>query len=267
MERLPHRARPRGIVSSRASGARVEAESFAPPDDLADVIERFWIARWDLSPDAPHVTELLGDPSVHIVAERGSGRVVGVWTRRWERRLEGRGEVRAAKLRPGAVRAFFTVPAHQLTDRITPPEAVSELTRISLESVLEPLDDREGLTLLADRLRRLRRADLATEVERAVSIAALLGDETILTVDALARRAAVSKRNLQRIFREHVGAPAKLLLRRARLQQAAARIDEGNAPNLARLAADLGYHDQAHLTRDLRAMLGKTPRALEEALR
>ncbi|MBK8942225.1 MAG: helix-turn-helix domain-containing protein [Polyangiaceae bacterium] len=50
-------------------------------------------------------------------------------------------------------------------------------------------------------------------------------------------------------------------LRRFRLQEVALRIERGEAPNLARLAADLGYVDQAHLARDFKAAVGKSPSA------
>jgi hypothetical protein len=63
--------RARGLVSSRESGRRVESRSFAPPPDLADVIAALWTGRWDLRDHAPHTTELLGDPCLHVVFEDG----------------------------------------------------------------------------------------------------------------------------------------------------------------------------------------------------
>jgi AraC-like DNA-binding protein len=48
-------------------------------------------------------------------------------------------------------------------------------------------------------------------------------------------------------------------MRRARLHEAALRADEGGDVDWASLAADLGYADQAHLTRDFTATLGVPP--------
>lgn len=260
--------RARGLVSSRRSGSRIEAHSFAPPDDLADVIESFWVGRWDLRGQVPHVTELLGDPCVHVVAEAGSSRVVGVWTRRWIRRLEGRGQVRAAKLRVGAVRAFVPVPAVELTDRLVPLAELLPLRADELErAVLEPSDDLEALERLAERLRALRDPGQGARVAEAVAVAEHLRDPDVLTVEALAERSGLPIRTLQRLFREHVGAPPKALLRRIRLQEAALSIERGRATSLARLAAELGYTDQAHLTRDFRAVVGVTPGQLGRRLR
>jgi AraC-like DNA-binding protein len=40
----------------------------------------------------------------------------------------------------------------------------------------------------------------------------------------------------------------------------------GGEPNLGRLAADLGFADQSHLCRVIRAETGRTPAALRRAL-
>lgn len=66
-------------------------------------------------------------------------------------------------------------------------------------------------------------------------------------------------RSLQRLFAEYVGASPKWVLRRARLHEAAARAEEEAGIDWAALAADLGYCDQAHLTRDFTAAVGAPP--------
>jgi AraC-like DNA-binding protein len=48
-------------------------------------------------------------------------------------------------------------------------------------------------------------------------------------------------------------------MRRARLHEAADRVDSGEEVDWASLAADLGYADQAHLSRDFTLTLGVAP--------
>lgn len=269
LEELPPtgHGRARGLVSSRRSGSRVEAHTYAPPGDLRDAVECFWVGRWDLRGQEPHVTELLGDPCVHVVAEQGQARVVGVWTRRWVRRLEGVGMVRAAKLRAGAVRAFVREPAVTLTDRLVPLSEVLPVEAAAFEQqVLSPANDHEAFDRFAAVLRALRDPSVAPRVAEAVAVAELLRDPELLTVEQLADRAGLGMRALQRLFREHVGAPPKSLLRRIRLQEAALCIERGEARSLAQLAAELGYTDQAHLSRDFKAVVGMSPRQLERSL-
>jgi AraC-like DNA-binding protein len=49
------------------------------------------------------------------------------------------------------------------------------------------------------------------------------------------------------------------VIRRKRLQEVALRIERGDRRSLARLAAELGYTDQAHLARDFKSATGKSP--------
>jgi AraC-like DNA-binding protein len=55
------------------------------------------------------------------------------------------------------------------------------------------------------------------------------------------------------------------VLRRYRLLEAAESVREGKPVSWAEIAADLGYADQAHLTRDFRAAIGQTPAAYAES--
>jgi AraC-like DNA-binding protein len=64
---------------------------------------------------------------------------------------------------------------------------------------------------------------------------------------------------LQRLFSDYVGVSPKWVMRRARLHEAAQRTDSGELVDWAQLAADLGYADQAHLTRDFTSTLGMSP--------
>jgi transcriptional regulator GlxA family with amidase domain len=77
----------------------------------------------------------------------------------------------------------------------------------------------------------------------------------------VAELAATSVRSLQRLFAAYVGVSPKAVLARYRLQDAAAAIDQGAVDDLAVLAAELGWFDQAHFSRDFRAVVGTTPSA------
>jgi hypothetical protein len=70
---------------------------------------------------------------------------------------------------------------------------------------------------------------------------------------------AVSERRLRRRFVQAVGYGPATYLRVARFQRAVALAPR--VPGLAALAAAAGYSDQAHLSRDCRALTGLTPRA------
>lgn len=263
--------RARGLVSSRVSGARVGARTYLPAEDLADVVASYWSGDWDLRGQAPHDIELVADPSVNIAFEAGEddpgARVVGVWTRLWQRRVQGCGRVRAVKLRPGALRAFLDVRAADLSNRVTPLVGLMEDAPELEAAVTGPESDDEALAALERWLRGQRRPQDREDVSLAVAIVQRIAEDPgITSVKRLCEVAGLTVRPLQRLFREHVGAPPKWLIRQNRLQEVALRIERGDVPSLADLAAELGYADQAHLTRDFKAVVGKSPSAFAESV-
>lgn len=227
------------------------------------MVDILWSGSWDLRGQEPHTTRLLSDPCVNLVFEDGDmldeARLVGVWTRIWERTLAERGRVYGVKLRAGAVRAFITRPASEVTNRIIPLAQLAPSAGALHRRMPNWVDDDAAFTDICAWLRSIRAdADPST---RAIAVAQLVTDDpTIRDVAELAARSRLSQRALQRIFREHVGMTPKALIRRRRLQEAAVRLDSGEHLNLARLAAELGYADHAHLTRDFTAAVGYPPR-------
>lgn len=75
---------------------------------------------------------------------------------------------------------------------------------------------------------------------------------------ALYDRLGLRERTVQRLFDRFVGLTPKQTATVLR-QRRATRMLRAGEDDLARLAAGLGYADQAHLTRDYRAQVGLTP--------
>ena len=99
-------------------------------------------------------------------------------------------------------------------------------------------------------------------VDRAREAIAL---DPTLDLVALARIAAVSAHHLSRTFRAETGETVSCYRNRVRTRLVLERLAEGE-DRLARLAAELGFSDQAHLARVVRQELGRTPSSLRAAL-
>lgn len=82
----------------------------------------------------------------------------------------------------------------------------------------------------------------------------------------LARALGVSPYRLSREFQALVGVPLTRYRNRLRVGQVLDRLEAG-AESLADVSAELGFADQAHLTRTVRAHLGHTPGQLRRLLR
>jgi AraC-like DNA-binding protein len=98
------------------------------------------------------------------------------------------------------------------------------------------------------------------QARRRVAVAAreALVDDPRICVIELAQRVAVSPHHLSRVFKAETGETISRYRNRLRVRLALERLAEGE-PCLARLAAELGFADQAHLTRAFTATIGVPP--------
>lgn len=79
-----------------------------------------------------------------------------------------------------------------------------------------------------------------------------------LRITDLAREVGWSRRHLAEKFRTETGLAPKTAARVIRFERACDRLRAPEQPSLATVAADGGYVDQAHLSRDFRALAGQT---------
>jgi AraC-like DNA-binding protein len=177
-------------------------------------------------------------------------------------------EIAAVRFRPGAAPAVLGLPAFELRDQRVP---LAELWAGAgqLARRVDAAADRVAVIEAAVR-RRLADAPPVDPVALAVARRLSAGPPVALAlagrvsggagiVSELARRAGLSERQLHRRCLAAFGYGPKTLERILRLQRflALGRADPG--AGLARLAADAGYADQAHLGHDCRALTGATP--------
>jgi AraC-like DNA-binding protein len=133
--------------------------------------------------------------------------------------------------------------AERLADARTPAEAVAALTAAVAHRLPPP-----------------------AAIDPLVRAAALGAREPRRPVEDLRGELGIGERQLRRRFHEAVGYGPKTLQRVLRFQRflALARrpAPTGAAPDLARLAFEAGYADQAHLTRECRRLAGLPAAAL-----
>jgi len=233
---------------------------FPPADDLSAFVDFYWIARWDLEPGRPMVVETLPHPCVNVVVEPGRSLVYGPVRGRFSRILAGSGRVVAARLRPGAFRAFDGRPAWQLMDAsLGFPETLGVASGPVESAVFGQAGEPAMVGVLEQFLRERHPVpDPAVEIVDRI-VGRIATDRDVVRVEDLARDLGLGRRTIERLFREYVGPSPKRVIRQYRLQAAADEAAKGRATNWARLANDLGYADQAHFNRDFRAILGTTP--------
>jgi len=198
----------------------------------------------------PH-PELAGLVAGYADFEQHSGRPV---------RHEGSAAGVQLDLEPPAARALLGVPAGELANRTV---GLSDLLGARADRLAERLHgaagSQERFAVLDEELRRAlagARGVCRPDTLRAWSLIRASGGR--IRVDELASALGCSRRHLVNRFAEDVGAPPKVAARLVRFETVRRRL--GSAP-LARLAAEAGYADQSHLSREFSALAGAPPTA------
>ncbi|RDI65495.1 AraC family transcriptional regulator [Nocardia pseudobrasiliensis] len=255
----------KGILYPREQARQRTLGRLPARGETARFIEWYWSVAWDLRGRPDYRAEVLPFPSVNLTFERthtrSGGWVSGVSTVKYIRELSGLGETFGVKFRPGGFGAFTGLDVGSLSD------SAAELTAILpdavglTEKVLAAVTDEERRDIVEDFFTDAARHTPVDESYRLVLriIAAMESDRDLTRVDQVTDRFDLPIRTLQRLFRRYVGAGPKWVLRRYRLQDGAQLLADGRTGDLAALALDLGYFDQAHFSREFAKEVGMAP--------
>jgi len=254
----------KGILHPREQARHRVLRRLAPGPDAARFVEWYWIVEWDL--DEPYTAEVLPFPSVNVTFEQPGGAFVnGVYTRKFERRLVGRGRVFGVKFWAGGFGAVTGLDVGSLSDQVLPLTAVfPDGERLADLVFAEESDVRRRAVFEAFLRDHLAPPDPSYELVREI-VSTMAADRSLARVDEITERFDVSIRTLQRLFRRYVGVGPKWVLRRYRLHDGAELLARGEITELAALSAALGYFDQAHFSKEFKQQIGLTP--AEYALR
>ncbi|WP_250030916.1 AraC family transcriptional regulator [Paractinoplanes maris] len=245
------------IINPGPARRKFDFSAPAAAPALHPFVEHYWIIRWDLRGQEPYEQRVLPYPAVNVTFKPGRCRIAGVPLGRFQETLEGAGRVFGVRFRPAGFRPFLGAPVSSITDRFVPVETVFDQ---DLSVRVLAADDEAAITILDEVLTARAPAEPTPAAALAASVVARIAEDAGTTrVDDLADEFAIGVRQLQRLFADYVGVSPKWVIRRFRLHEAAARITTGAPVDLGELAAELGYSDQPHLTRDFTAMVGEPP--------
>jgi AraC-like DNA-binding protein len=226
---------------------KFQSHEFAvPAGDLAPYVARYWMVEWDYA--EPYRQLIVPYPNVHLSFHEDSANLNGVSSGHVFQVLDGRKSVFGIAFRPGMFRPFLGRAVSTITDRVIPAsEVFTGMPAGYTQSAVEEF-------LRANLPEPDPKAELAARIVERITAA-----PEIVRVDALAQEFDTTVRQLQRLFAEHVGVGPKWVIRRYRLHEVTEQMAKGSKIDWASLAADLGYADQAHFSRDFSRMFGETP--------
>ncbi|MDQ3503774.1 MAG: helix-turn-helix domain-containing protein [Actinomycetota bacterium] len=246
-----------------AAGFSPPVHRFAPSPALTDLVRRYWMPVWSMPAGESTTQRVLQYPVCLIVLANSYASFIGLTTGLSTRTLTGQGWAFGVMLQPAAGALLLGA-------------SVSEITYAAID--LDHLTGMDG-GVLTEQVRSAvgdapSEPAAAAAVEDALAAAPPVDEEGLLVnavvdyvednshvqrVGQMCEKFAISERSLQRLTARRVGLSPKWLIQRRRLHEAAAVLKTGKRPDLARVAAELGYCDQAHFGRDFRAVTGLTP--------
>jgi AraC-like DNA-binding protein len=231
---------------------------WAPPPALRGSVSCLWASVTPAG--SPEVTLVLPDACIDLIWQSGRGvYVAGPDTGPAPEPLAGGTILAGLRLRPGAGGPALGLPLSELLDqRVAAADVGSALTTELARRADGGLAPDEAMRLLVG----------------AVGPAVAEGPADLLVTAAVRRLArpgaqagqaagglGVSERQLRRRCQAAVGYGPATLRRVLRFRRFLALTDAG-VRDLARAAADAGYADQPHLTRECTALAGLSPGAL-----
>ena len=246
-----------------------------PPPALADSVKAIWCARGtrqDFETPAPIVPDgcveivfNLGDPFINADSGEPQPRdlLAGQMTHPVVALPTGDVDLIGIRFRTGRAGAALRVPMWELQDQLIAASAVvpfvdrvaDDLTNIAVADRLAHL-----AFILPDWI-RVTDADSMSAVDEALSIIdAARGN---VAIESVARYVGITRRHLERQFREYVGLGAKHIARIARIHSALDLLQAQPSMNGAEIAVMCGYSDQAHLIRECQQLAGQTPQRLK----
>ncbi len=222
---------------------------FAPPAALAPLISCLWVRACGSADEV----RIMPDGASDVIWRQGHGTpIVGPdTTARAYPRTAGE-LLLGMRFRPGAGGGGIGVPLDALRDRQVDAREIDRASDVHAD--LAP----------AAVFTRLRAAAPDRGPDPLVLAAVPRVGEGDL--GALAREFAISERQLRRRFHAAVGYGPGTLARILRFRRFLTLLDRGR-DDLAGLAFDAGYADQAHLTRECRRLAGLSPLGVIRARR
>jgi AraC-like DNA-binding protein len=240
----------------------------APPPEIQEHVACLWVR--DPQP-AARLHRIVPDACADIVWVTGRRvRVAGPATGPFMSTIPAGGSAVGIRFRVGAAGSALGVSARELLDGSFALDEVWGATGAELAERLDAAPHAEAAAAVLARAvaRRLPPPHAIDPIVRAAAIGVA---RPRTPVEALGASLGIGERQLRRRFGDAVGYGPKTLQRVLRFQRFLALAQPSPAragrvgrepPDLARLAFEAGYADQAHLTRECRRLAGLPPAAL-----
>jgi transcriptional regulator GlxA family with amidase domain len=231
---------------------------------LSDYVVCTWYSRiGSVEPARP--VRIVPDGCMDLVWIGGELIVAGPDTVASEVSLSAGAEVTGLRFQPGVAPRVLGIAASELLNTRCPATDVTGAWAKDAASRLEGVDSIAATTEVLAEVVRQRLEDVAAAdpiVGQLVRTIRAAPDDRSERVATVATRLGLSERQVHRRCVAALGYGPKAFAGIVRFQRFLARGLRPGRRSLAEIALDIGYADQAHLTREVRRLAGLPPAAL-----
>ncbi|MCF2857793.1 helix-turn-helix transcriptional regulator [Pseudoalteromonas sp. SMS1] len=251
-----------GVLHHAKSEQHYTLRRYFPSPQQASLVEQYWLVDWDLPVGSQHVQKNLPDPNCHLTFFPDKCAFLGPVSKVYDYAMHGKNGIIGVKFKLGALAPVLPNPIEHYIDTTTSLPSFLHCDLVSLSQTLSQTDnDKARVYTLEQALEPLCSYVQVHHVQQLTALVEhIKNNDDIYTVEDLALKSGISKRTLQRQFKKYIGLSPKYLIRKYRLHNALALIEQ--QPNdIHHLVSKLDYADQAHLIKDFKNILGMTPGA------
>lgn len=248
---------------------------YKPCKSLNSFVEVFWKARFQTVTSGPLSLQMIPNGCVELIIhlndlhcdlENNYGwsqspdfMILGLFTQPYEVRFSGDVNVFAIRFKPEGFYNIFGVPASEFKERY------EDMTLVKCNGFREFSNRiREGKSVSS--MIKLTEIYLLKSLQNNkidisyVNLAAQLIRSTKgLKIDEISSKIFISKRQLEREFKNKIGISPKHYLRITRINEVVRFLNSNQSFDLTSVAYHCGYFDQAHFIHDFKRITGQKP--------
>lgn len=250
-------------------------QEYKPGENLRPFVELYWTGSFN--------SEALGRMSIQVIpngcvelivhltdlhcdllnsygwSQSPDYTVIGLYTSPYVVQFSNNVKVFAIRFKPEGIYNIFGIPASAFK------ESFDDMTNVlgnAFQSFCHRLREEKSTADMIVRAENyLRQKILSTKIELSYinRAAELIRNTKGLKIEDLPGLVYISKRQLERQFKEKVGITPKHYLRITRLNEVQRLLDNNHTLDLTSVAYQCGYFDQSHFINDFKRITGEKP--------
>ncbi len=248
---------------------------YLPCEGLKPFVELFWEGSFNINATRPLSMQMIPTGCLELIfhlndlhcdlenntswSQTPDYMIMGLFTKPYEVRFKNYVKVFAIRFKPEGIYNVFGVPASELMDRYEDMSMVLGRgfldfshrlkEEISVISMIQRTEDYLLKNLLDNKI----------DVNYVNFAAKLIRNTKGVKIKDLPGKLCISKRQLEREFKDKIGISPKHYLRIIRINEVLRLLNEEHVIDLTSVAYHCGYFDQAHFINDFKRITGQKP--------